>query len=172
MFADFVGYTRLTESQIVDYVKHFMGSVRRLVDSSPNSPLFSNTWGDGIFMVFRDVRDAGLFALDLCDLVHRMDWKGIGFREDQSLRIALHAGPVQQCEDPVTGGSGYFGSHIGRTARIEPITEPGQVYTSEQFAALAECYGIEGFRCDYVGRLPLSKGYGAFPTYHLRRSGG
>jgi class 3 adenylate cyclase len=173
MFADFVGYSRLSESEIVDYVRHFMGSVRKLVDGSSHSPVFSNTWGDGIFMVFRDVKDAGIFALDLCDLVHETDWKFIGFSEDKSLRIALHAGPVQQCEDPITGAPGYFGSHIGRTARIEPITEPGQVYTSEQFAALAECYGISEFRCDYVGRLPLSKGYGAFPTYHLtRRSSG
>lgn len=169
MFADLVGYTRLRESQIVDYVKHFMGSVSGLVRASENAPVFSNTWGDGIFMVFRDVRDAGLFALDLCDLVALTDWKAIGLQEDQSLRIALHAGPVQLCEDPITGRPGYFGSHVGRTARIEPITEPGQVYTSEQFAALAECCGINEFQCDYVGRIPLSKGYGTFPTYHLTR---
>jgi class 3 adenylate cyclase len=170
MFADLVGYTRLSESQIVDYVKHFMGAVSRLVEASGSPPVFSNTWGDGIFMVFRDVRDAGLFALDLCDLVRRTNWKSMGLEEDRSLRIALHAGPVQQCEDPITGRPGYFGSHVGRAARMEPITEPGQVYTSGQFAALAECYGIDEFRCDYVGRIPHSKGYGAYPTYHLSRT--
>ena len=170
MFADLAGYTRLSESGIIDYVRCFMGSVRDLVESSGNAPVFSNTWGDGIFMVFDGVREAGLFALDLCDMIRGTDWLEKGLERRPSLRIALHAGPVQLCADPITDRPGYFGSHVGRAARMEPITEPGHVYTSGQFAALAECEGIEEFRCDYVGRIPLSKGYGIYPTYHLRRS--
>ncbi|MBN1435073.1 DUF4071 domain-containing protein [Candidatus Fermentibacterales bacterium] len=170
MFADLVGYTRLSESEIVSYVKSFMGSVSVLAASSDHSPLFSNTWGDGLFMVFADVRDAGVFALDLLDMVDGKDWSRMGLRRAPSLRVALHAGPVQLCEDPITGRPGYFGSHVGTAARIEPITEPGHVYASGHFAALAECGMIGDFRCDYVGRLPLSKSYGSYPTYHVRRT--
>jgi class 3 adenylate cyclase len=56
------------------------------------------------------------------------------------------------------------------TARIEPITPPGQVYASEAFAALAAARKADGFTCDYVGQTRLAKGYGTLPTYHVRRS--
>lgn len=52
-------------------------------------------------------------------------------------------------------------------ARIEPKTPPGQVYASENFAAIAAAQKITDFRCEYVGRLPLAKGYGTFGTYHV-----
>ncbi|HEY9667290.1 MAG TPA: RyR domain-containing protein [Coleofasciculaceae cyanobacterium] len=29
--------------------------------------------------------------------------------------------------------------------------------------------GIRDFTCDYVGQTPWAKGYGTFPTYHVRR---
>jgi len=85
-----------------------------------------------------------------------------------NLRIALHAGPVYQCVDPVTEQPSYTGTHVSRAARIEPITPPGQVYASQAFAALAAAQGVKEFTCDYVGQTPLAKGYGTFATYHVR----
>jgi class 3 adenylate cyclase len=57
---------------------------------------------------------------------------------------------------------------VSQAARIEPVTPPGQVYVSEAFAAAAAARGVQVFTCDYVGRLPLAKGYGDYPLYHLR----
>jgi len=85
------------------------------------------------------------------------------------LRIALHAGPVFCCRDPVTGYISYIGAHVSQAARIEPITPSGQVYVSQAFGALTAAEGIEEFRCEYVGRTPLAKDYRAFPTYILLR---
>ncbi len=39
------------------------------------------------------------------------------------------------------------------------------------FATLAAAKGVTEFACDYVGQTPLAKGYGTFPTYHVRRVG-
>jgi class 3 adenylate cyclase len=69
----------------------------------------------------------------------------------------------------VTGQLNYFGAHVSRAARIEPITPPGQVYASGAFAALARADDVRDFRCDYVGRTPLAKAYGALPMYVVRR---
>jgi hypothetical protein len=63
------------------------------------------------------------------------------------LRIALHAGPVYSCIDPVTGNPNYIGSQVSHAARIEPVTPPGQVYASQAFAALAAAQRVT------VGRL-------------------
>lgn len=75
-----------------------------------------------------------------------------------SLRIALHAGPVYEFQDPITGDRTYGGSHVNRAARIEPITPPGQVYASEGFAALSAVRCPDSFVCEYAGQTPLAKG--------------
>ena len=120
--------------------------------------------------MFSDVDLAGKFALDLADFVAATKWEEKGLRSGLNLRIGLHAGPVYEFDDPITGSRTYSGTHVSRAARIEPITPPGQVYASESFAALAAARRAEGFICDYVGQTPMAKGYGTLPTYHVRRA--
>jgi class 3 adenylate cyclase len=90
-----------------------------------------------------------------------------------NVRIALHCGPVHCGRDPITGSPLYTGPHASRTARIEPITPPGQVYASTAFAAVAAASGADGLEMRYVGRIPLAKGYGTLGLYNVRpRRGG
>jgi class 3 adenylate cyclase len=169
LFADAVNFSKLTEAQIPIFVRDFLGAVGALVARFQPAPLLRNTWGDGLYLVFADVQDAGRFALDLSDLLNATDWTRQGLPADLNLRIALHAGPVYACTDPVTGKLNFIGTHVSRAARLEPITPPGQVYASQAFAALAVAARVRTFTCDYVGQTPLAKKYGTFPTYHVRR---
>jgi class 3 adenylate cyclase len=107
-----------------------------------------------------------VYSGDACATTEK--WEEKGLPADLSLRIALHAGPVYEFNDPITGSRSYTGSHVNRAARIEPITPRGQVYASEAFAALAAVRPTAGFSCDYVGQTPMAKGYGTLPTYHVR----
>ena len=116
-----------------------------------------NTWGDGLYFVFSDVDLAGKFALELAHLVASTKWEEKGLRRGLNLRIALHAGPVYEFDDPITGNRSYSGTDVSRAARIEPITPPSQVYASDAFAALAAARKADGFTCDYVGQTPLAK---------------
>jgi class 3 adenylate cyclase len=86
-----------------------------------------------------------------------------------TLRTGLHAGPAYACTDPVTARLNYLGAHVSRAARIEPITPPGEVYASREFAAIARAEGATGLRCEYVGWTPLAKRYGDAPLYVVRR---
>ena len=56
-----------------------------------------------------------------------------------------------------------------QTARIEPRTPEGEIYTTYPFAALAVLVGDESFDTQYVGTLPTAKGYGSLPLFALRR---
>jgi class 3 adenylate cyclase len=168
IFADVVGFTKLAEVQIPLFVERFMGRVSELLNSF--HPLHKNTWGDAVCAVFDTVRDAGMFALEMRDLVCKTHWSQYGLPDELSVRIALHAGPVFPSHDPVLGKKTYNGSHVNRTARIEPITEEGQVYASEAFSALATAEGVKEFSCDYVGTKQLAKKYGAIPVFLVRRS--
>ncbi|HEY9888813.1 MAG TPA: adenylate/guanylate cyclase domain-containing protein [Candidatus Obscuribacterales bacterium] len=169
LFADVVNFTHLREDQFPAFVQHFLGTVAHLAAVSAHAPLFQNTWGDALYFVFASVRDAGIFALDLCDLMQTGQWQTKGLPADLNLRIALHAGPVVRHRNPITGHENYIGSHVNHTARIEPITPPGKVYASQAFAALASSTNVSTFTCDYVGKTPYAKQYGTFPTYHVCR---
>jgi class 3 adenylate cyclase len=168
LFADAVNFSKLSEDEIPRFVRSFLGTIGELANNSNYPPIMKNTWGDGLYFVFKSVKDAGKFALELSERLGAIDWTEKGLPKEMSLRIALHAGPVYSCVDPVTGQPNYIGTHVSRAARIEPITPPGQVYASQAFAALSAAQHVKEFTCEYVGRTPLAKGYGTFPTYHVR----
>jgi class 3 adenylate cyclase len=170
LFADAVGFGRLSEAQVALFIRHFLGGVADLT-RPPNghAPLTKDTWGDGLFFVFETAGEAGRFALDLSDMVNSRDWSAQGLPREMNFRIALHAGPVYGYTDPVTGRGTFTGIHVTRAARLEPITPPGNVYASREFAALAAVENEGGFVCDYVGQTPLAKNYGVRPVYHVLR---
>jgi class 3 adenylate cyclase len=72
-------------------------------------------------------------------------------------------------DEPVLGTRAFTGAHVSRTARIEPVTPPGTVYVTEQFAAALELAQRSELGCDYVGTMPAAKDYGRFRMYRLRR---
>jgi len=170
LFADVQGYSKLTEEQIPRFATHFMGAVAELMAECDPGPVVKNSWGDALYLVFGGIEEAGGFALDMRDRLSGIDWERKGLPKDLNIRIALHAGPVYGCKDPVTAQDNFIGWHVNRVARTEPITPPGHVYASEGFAALAAARDVTAFACDYVGETTLAKGFGTFPTYHVRRT--
>jgi class 3 adenylate cyclase/tetratricopeptide (TPR) repeat protein len=169
LFADAVGFSKYTESQVVAFTSNGLGAIADLLRRSPFRAAVKETRGDGVYLAFGEVRDAGLFALDLCDLLRNTPWRDRGLPFDLSMRIGLHAGPVHRCYDPILESWTYTGSHVSRAARIEPIAPPGQVYASQAFAALAAVENVQEFSCDYVKQVEWAKHYGRFPTYVVRR---
>jgi tetratricopeptide (TPR) repeat protein len=167
LFADAVGYSKLSEDQIPGYIEGFLGAVADLSRKTQHRYENVETSGDGLYMVFSNPADAGRFALELRAVTNRFDRGAWGLPSNFSLRIALHCGPVHCAIDPLTGRPLYTGPHTSRAARIEPITPPGQVYASSAFAAVAAASG-SGFGMSYVGRIPLAKSYGTLGLYHLR----
>jgi class 3 adenylate cyclase/tetratricopeptide (TPR) repeat protein len=169
LFADAVSFTKLQEQELPRFVRHFLGRISRLIDHAQKEIVARNTWGDGIYLVFRGVREAGHFALDLGEMAGLTNWERHGLPAGLNLRIGVHAGPVYECANPIKQTYDFFGAHVSRTARIEPITPPGQVYASEAFAALAAARNVTDLAFEYAGQVPMPKGYGVFPMYHVTR---
>ena len=172
LFADTVGFSRITDRELPRYLEHFVSLIPRTATELGIRPLARNSWGDALFMVFGTLDEAARYGLQLCANVGATKWRLKGLPNNLNLRVALHAGPAYCLADPVTGGQNYYGYNISRGARIEPITPPGQVYASESFAALAASDGESGFVCEYVGRVPHAKDYGTHPLYHVRQTVG
>ena len=116
---------------------------------------------------------------DGVELLHRRFYEGKpkrlkdleaeGLPEHLALRLGCHLGPVFPTRDPVLEETVYMGSHVSRTARIEPVTPPGAVYVTEPFAAALVLDGRSRFACDYVGHMDAAKGYGRLRMYRLLR---
>lgn len=170
LFADMEGYSRLPEHETPQFFVHFLGAIERALAAAGDRPAFGNTWGDGLYLVFEGASQGARFALRLRDEIGRIDWAGAGLSAELSIRIGMHTGPVFRTLDPIIKQENFFGSHVTRTARIEPIAAPGSVYVSEQMAAALAASGTAEFACDYLGPVNLAKQYGSRRIYRLRRS--
>ena len=154
LFADIVGYGRLTDAAVPEVQQRFWDVIARELTATASPPRFANTWGDGLYVVFDAPRDGASFALRLADAMG-------------AIRIALHTGPVYVGHDPVIGRENYFGASVTQTARIEPVTPPGTVYATEAHAASLAADGDDAYTLEYVGRLALAKGHGESRIYRV-----
>jgi class 3 adenylate cyclase len=108
-------------------------------------------------------------ALRLQEAMASIDLPAAGLPEHLALRLGAHVGPVLPSFDPVRRVPTFTGSHVSRTARIEPVTPPGAIYVTSAFAAALLLDGHDQLACDYVGHMPAAKDWGRLRMYRLRR---
>jgi class 3 adenylate cyclase len=170
IFADVAGFSLIKERQVPTFVYQFLGSAMAVMQARNIVPLVKNTWGDALYLVFESMRDAGIFALDFRDSLSAVPWQQQGFSYAPSVRIGIHAGPLYRIYDPVIGLWTYVGSHVTRAARLEPSTEPGRVFATLAFAALAAADGVTDFICSPLGKRQLVKNGGPCTIFELFRT--
>ena len=73
------------------------------------------------------------------------------------LRLGVHFGPIFPVDDPVLGRRGFMGSHVSRTARLEPVTPEGSVYVTEPFAAAICVEAAGAYVWVFAGRMPAGR---------------
>jgi class 3 adenylate cyclase/tetratricopeptide (TPR) repeat protein len=169
LFCDFKGFSKLTDAELPNFVTYLLGDVGKVVASYGGAVDFANTWGDGLFLVFEDPAQAARCALDIQAAMGRFDLEGAGLPATMAMRIGGHLGPAYAALDPVLKRTNYFGAHVSRAARIEPVTPEGCVYVTETFAAVLGLEHGSEFVCDYVGMTEAAKKYGSMRMFLLRR---
>ena len=169
-FGDVHGFSRLTDEELPIFATKIMGVVGDLTRRYRKDVAFVNTWGDGVFAVFPDVARAALWALELQESMHAMDFAAVGLPTTLQLRLGGHLGPAYELLDPVVERMNYYGAHVSRAARIEPITPEGCVYVTETFAAALALKAPTEFTCEYVGYTEMAKHYGRLRMFLLRKT--
>ena len=172
LFADLKGFSRLTDQQIARFIPQVMGRLAEVLLRHSVHILFRNTWGDGLFLVFKRAHTAAACALDLQEAMNSFDFAAHGLPVELALRIGGHLGPVYEYRDPVLERPNFFGAQVSRAARVEPITPAGCVYVTEPFASAIALEHNHRFACDYVGNNEAAKGYGRLRMFLLRRRSG
>jgi class 3 adenylate cyclase len=168
VFGDFQGFSKLTDEQLPVFARRVLGAVAQVLSRHDEHVAQRNTWGDAVYVVLDDAAAAADFALDLQAAIATIDLDSEGLPGHLALRLGCHLGPVFRTRDPVLDEAVYMGSHVSRTARIEPVTPPGAVYVTEPFAAALVLDGRSRFASDYVGHMDAAKGYGRLRMYRLR----
>ncbi|HEX4034409.1 MAG TPA: TRAFs-binding domain-containing protein [Solirubrobacteraceae bacterium] len=168
LFGDVKGFSKLSDEQLPVFSDRVLGGFAGALEPHGDEILFRNTWGDAVYVVLSDAYTAARCALDLQEAMTSIDFEAAGLPATMALRIGGHLGPIFPTFDPVLRADGFMGSHVSRTARIEPVTPPGGVYITEPFAAALELDGRGDFVCDYVGHMAAAKDYGRLRMYRLR----
>ncbi|MDR2781089.1 MAG: adenylate/guanylate cyclase domain-containing protein [Holosporaceae bacterium] len=181
MFSDLSGYSKLQDEHIpsfLDFLEKLNGAIEKIGVSLESL----NTWGDAVFAVADCAMKIADFGLRYCDIIENLGKKYPEFPFPIRARISLHSGPVFLAQDPFIKKVNFYGGHINRAARLEPVTAVGQVYATQQFVALL--YGetnderneyiqkglkyYERYSTEYVGVIALAKSFGQQEVYHLR----
>jgi hypothetical protein len=168
LFADVKAFSKLTDEQQLHFTETVLGAFGGVLDRH-REVLYRNSWGDGVQVTLRGVEAAAACALELQATMGAIDLAAAGLPADLSLRLGAHYGPVFEVYDPIRGATAFTGSHVTRTARVEPVTPPRAVYVTEPFAAALVLTGRDDLACDYVGHMPAAKDYGRLRMYRLRR---
>lgn len=165
VFADVVGYSRFTEADIKVYYQQLLPMIAELTHQLA-PPAVQQTFGDAFYFVFEDANAAAQLALNLQSLFSD---QSLLPRLSQSLgiRIALHAGPLLPCIDPINKRKNYTGRHTSKAARVEPVAPENQILATQQFAALAATLPNHPYEFAYVGEQALPKNYGSERLYLL-----
>ena len=170
LFADISGFSRMPEQYAPNFAEMFLGTCKRILDSLAQKPSVARTLGDGLFLVFDRPSHAATFAILLQRALAQVDWAALGLAPETGARIGLHTGPIFEIHDPVTDKPTCYGTHVNRTARLEPIVQPRNIFVTEEFAASLVAENERRFHCDYIGTMALAKHFGDARLYRLRWS--
>lgn len=168
LFADVTNYSWIRDQHLPGFQAAFLRIVRELIDAlSDTDILYSNTWGDGLFMVFSSPACAAGFGVNLVARMEEIDWAAQELPKNTTVRVALHAGPVFEANDPIIKRTSFFGSHVNLAARVEAITPPGCVLATEAFFVRLLLDPGRQFDGDYAGLMELPKRRGRVALYQI-----
>ena len=169
IFSHYRGYAQLSEAAIPAFIQQVMGRIAEVLNRRGDAVCGRNTWGDALYVVVKDPASAAEIALEILETLKDVAIEDATPEEPEGIGIGLHFGPVYQEVDRVTGKDGFYGSEVTLTARIEPKTFPGEIFTTQAFAAILAVTEPARFTARYIGQTELAKGYGVLPIYRLER---
>ncbi len=168
LYGDVEGYSELKEEEIAQFNNTIMSKISDVLRSYDKNVLYKNSFGDAVYVVFEGALAAARCALAIQNVFNEADFKDSETGSKLSFRLGGHFGPIFHGTDFIRDEPSFFGSHVTKVARIEPVTPPGAVYVTEPMAAALALCGSHEIDCDYVGIVALAKNYGEFRMYVLR----
>jgi class 3 adenylate cyclase len=167
LFSDLKGYSKIKNDEIKTKLVSFTRTdiLNQLLNSSNH--IYHNTWGDAFFICSDNPVVLAEIALQIRDKIKNKDWMKFGLNEVIAVRIALHAQTAQVIVEPDGTVSNVVGKGVDKAARIEPVTEPNEVFCSDVFHQLLLNESVQNIRGIAIGRRALAKNFGEMNLFRL-----
>lgn len=168
LFSDVRGYSKLCDRDVLWYFNVLNPHLAKAIEKFRPEIQLIDTWGDGIYMITKKASIAARIAFELNEALAQLDQSMLDLQEPLLMRIGLHYGPVFSLYDHFEQKQTFSSNEVSKTARIEPVTPPGEIFGTEAFVAILELEGDGGTTFEYAGTLPSAKNYGSFRMFHIR----
>jgi len=168
LFSDIRGYSKLSDRDILWYYNELQPVLAKVIAEFKSDIQHIDTWGDAIFLVTEKASTAAKIAVALNTVLAEIDQSKLSIKETLMMRIGLHFGPVYTLYDYLAECYTYSSNDVTKTARIEPVTPPGEIFGTEPFVAMLELEGEGWANFEYAGTISSAKDFGAFRMFHIR----
>jgi len=168
LFSDMRGYSKLCDRDILWYFNELQPALASVINEFRTEIQHLDTWGDAIFLVTEKASTAAKIAIALNNAIAEIDQSNLDLKDPLLMRIGLHFGPVYKLYDHLMQCFTYASKEVTKTARIEPVTPPGEIFGTEPFVAKLELEGEGWANFEYAGTISSAKNFGAFRMFHIR----
>lgn len=169
VFTDIEKYSSLEDDDLKLFHSEIAPIIFEQLKEFQEKAIFWNTWGDAIVAVYDNVETAINMTLTYRNAFRETNFLKHGIKKLRP-RIAANYGEFEIIFDPALGKDNVHGTTVNQTARIEPVTLPGEIFVSKIFWQMTlktyEEYK-ETCRFDNMGEVTLPKKAGKLHVYRL-----
>jgi len=168
IFTDIEKYSNLKDADLKIYYNKVIPVISEKLQFYKDAAVVWNTWGDAIVAVYEKAGDATNMALAYREVFKELDFDSFGIKKLVP-RIAGNFGEFEMVFDKVSGNINIHGTLINLTARIEPVTLPGEIFVTKEFKDMTcSSYDkVNNVRFDDMGKVKLPKNAGDIQLYRL-----
>ena len=162
LFMDVSGWSKLTAADIHAYATKGLIALKEKLRGYD----FINTWGDSVVTTYDSAKTAAENALSIQSFFNN-SYPSSGVSSGLTCRVSLHVGEVISCRNALLDKPDIFGAAVHVAARLEPVTKPGAIFCTKDFAdRLKEVQGLAP-KAWSLGPRELDKGFGLFEVFVL-----
>jgi len=168
IFTDIEKYSTLKDADLKIYFNKVIPVVSEQLKEYKDAAVIWNTWGDAIFAIYDKAEMAINMALAYRESFSKINFEEFGIRK-LNPRIAGNFGEFELIFDPVSGKQNVHGTLVNITARIEPVTTPGEIFVTKEFKdmSISSYDKVENVRFEDMGEIKLPKNAGQLNLYRL-----
>jgi len=168
IFTDIEKYSSLKDTDLKIYYNKIIPIIFQKLKFYKDSAIIWNTWGDAIVAIYDKAETAINMALEYRNVFAELNFEEFGIKK-LNPRIAGNFGEFEMLFDHVSGKPNVHGTMINLTARIEPVTTPGEIFVTKEFRDMScSSYDkVDNVRFEDMGEIKLPKNAGSLNLYRL-----
>ena len=168
IFTDIEKYSTLKDADLKIFFNKIIPIISEELKEYKDAAIIWNTWGDAIFAIYDKAEMAINMALAYRESFSKIDFEKFGIKK-LNPRIAGNFGEFEMIFDHVSGKQNVHGTLVNLTARIEPVTTPGEIFVTKEFRdmSISSYDKLDNIRFEDMGEIKLPKNAGILNLFRM-----